>query len=54
MQGAAGRFFSAGLPAWRLVFVGDWVDELCDLTLDQIADALGERVGDVSREEFKS
>lgn len=25
----------------RLYFVGDWVDEFCDLTLDQIADALG-------------
>lgn len=24
-----------------LYFVGDWVDELCDLTLDQIADSLG-------------
>jgi len=29
-----------------LYFVGDWVDEVCDLTLDQIADALGrEAVG---------
>lgn len=26
----------------RLYFVGDWKDEYCDLTLDQIADALGE------------
>lgn len=25
----------------RLYFVGDWVDELCDLTLEQIADLLG-------------
>lgn len=25
----------------RLYFVGDWVDEFCDLTLDQIADQLG-------------
>ena len=25
----------------RLYFVGDWVDETCDLTLDQIADQLG-------------
>lgn len=25
----------------RLYFIGDWVNELCDLTLDQIADALG-------------
>ncbi len=25
----------------RLYFVGDWVDEFCDLTLDQIADSLG-------------
>lgn len=25
----------------RLYFVGDWVDEFCDLTFDQIADALG-------------
>ena len=25
----------------RLYFVGDWVDELCDLTLQQIAESLG-------------
>jgi hypothetical protein len=25
----------------RLYYVGDWVDEFCDLTLDQIADKLG-------------
>jgi hypothetical protein len=25
----------------RLYFVGDWVDEMCDLTLDQIADSVG-------------
>lgn len=25
----------------RLYFVGDWIDELCDLTLDKIADAMG-------------
>jgi len=25
----------------KLYFVGDWVDEFCDLQLDQIADALG-------------
>jgi hypothetical protein len=25
----------------RLYFVGDWVDEACDLTLDQVADLLG-------------
>jgi hypothetical protein len=25
----------------RLYFVGDWVDEVCDLTLEQIADKLG-------------
>ena len=25
----------------RLYYVGDWVDEYCDLTLDQVADALG-------------
>lgn len=25
----------------QLYFVGDWVDEYCDLTLDQIADVLG-------------
>lgn len=27
-----------------LYFIGDWVDELCDLTLDQIADKLGKEV----------
>jgi len=26
----------------RLFFIGDWKDEFCDLTLDQIADALGD------------
>lgn len=26
----------------RLYFVGDWVDEFCDLTLDQLAEVLGE------------
>lgn len=26
----------------RLYFVGDWVDEFCDLTLDQVADLLGQ------------
>lgn len=26
----------------RLYFVGDWTDEYCDLTLDQLADVLGE------------
>jgi len=25
----------------RLYYLGDWVDELCDLTLDQVADVLG-------------
>lgn len=25
----------------RLYYIGDWVDEYCDLTLDQIADTLG-------------
>jgi hypothetical protein len=32
-----------GLMSGRrvLYFVGDWVDELCDLTLDQIAETLG-------------
>lgn len=28
----------------RLYYIGDWVDELCDLTLDQIADKLGRDV----------
>ena len=28
----------------RLYFVGDWVDEVCDLTLDHIADLLGKKV----------
>lgn len=36
----------------RLYYVGDWVDELCDLTLDQVADVLGRKgaVGDVGGE----
>lgn len=25
----------------KLYFVGDWVDEMCDLTLEQIVDVLG-------------
>ena len=28
----------------RLYYVGDWVDDLCDLTLDQVADLLGKEV----------
>ena len=28
----------------RLYHVGDWKDEFCDLTLDQIADAMGDEV----------
>jgi hypothetical protein len=27
----------------RLYFIADWVDEQCDLTLDQIADTLGSK-----------
>lgn len=27
-----------------LYYVGDWIDEVCDLTLDQIADLLGSHV----------
>jgi hypothetical protein len=35
----------------RLYFVGDWSDEFCDLTFDQIADALGkENVGTVPKD----
>lgn len=35
----------------RLYFVGDWVDEFCDLTFDQIADALGrDNVGAVPKD----
>ena len=34
----------------RLYYVGDWVDEFCDLTLDQIADAMGkEKVLEISK-----
>lgn len=25
----------------QLYFIGDWIDELCDLTLDQLADHMG-------------
>lgn len=35
----------------RLYCVGDWVDEFCDLTLDQIADALGKDAVKDIREE---
>ncbi len=35
----------------RLYFVGDWVDEFCDLTFDQIADALGkDNIGSVPKD----
>lgn len=34
----------------RLYFVGDWVDEFCDLTLDQLADVLGEQPKEVPTE----
>jgi hypothetical protein len=37
----------------RLYFVGDWVDDTCDLTLDQIADTIGkDQVGQVTNEKF--
>jgi len=28
----------------QLYYVGDWTDEFCDLTLDQIVDTLGREV----------
>lgn len=31
-----------------LYYIGDWVDEFCDLTLDQVADVLGKNGGSVS------
>lgn len=35
----------------RLYFIGDWVDEFCDLTLDKIADVLGKQaVSEVPKE----
>lgn len=38
----------------RLYFVGDWKDEMCDLTLDQIADVLGKDVvKDATSEEIR-
>lgn len=37
----------------RLYYVGDWVDEFCDLTLDQIADTLGRNpAGELNPKEF--
>ena len=37
----------------RLYYIGDWVDEICDLTFDQIADLLGQdAVGELSEDLF--
>lgn len=31
----------------KLYFIGDWIDELCDLTLDQIAETLGKNTAEL-------
>lgn len=37
----------------RLYFIGDWKDEFCDLTFDQIAETMGkEHIGDLEKESF--
>jgi hypothetical protein len=38
----------------RLYFVADWVDEFCDLTFDQVADALGENNIGALRTDFEA
>lgn len=37
----------------RLYVVGDWVDEICDLTMDQIADSIGnDAIGEIKHNVF--
>ena len=36
----------------RLYFVGDWIDEICDLTFDQIADSLGKDIGELKEDVY--
>jgi len=38
----------------RLYYVGDWIDEYCDLTLDVIVEVLKERVNEVNNEKVKT
>jgi hypothetical protein len=38
----------------RLYYVGDWVDEYCDLTLDRMFEKLGERVLEINNRNLKT
>lgn len=38
----------------RLYYVGDWVDEYCDLTLDVVVETLKERVNEVNNDKVKT
>lgn len=38
----------------RLYYVGDWVDEYCDLTLDTVIETLGEEVGVMNNDSVKT
>ena len=37
-----GNIFEDGKPSKKMYFIGDWVDEYCDLTLDKMMNALKE------------
>ena len=38
----------------RLYYVGDWIDEYCDLTLDVVVEVLKEKVNEVNNEKVKT
>ena len=41
--------FGVILGSRKLYYIGDWVDEKCDLTLDQVIETLGEKAKDLSQ-----
>lgn len=38
----------------RLYYVGDWIDDYCDLTLDVVIETLGEKVSELNNETVKT
>ncbi len=38
----------------RLYYIGDWIDEYCNLTLDVVMDTVGDRVSEINNETVKT
>jgi len=38
----------------RLYYIGDWIDDYCDLTLDVVIETLGEKVNEVNNDKVKT